>query len=158
MVNEIIQDKFSSGIQGLELTPLKRIYDERGAVLHYLRSDSPNFKFFGEAYFSIVNPSIVKGWKLHTKIHQNFCVPHGAVKFVIFDNRQDSPTNGTIKEIILDNQNNYFLLSMPHGLWYSFKCISLEHSILSNIIDLPHMPEEAKLLPLITNEIPYAWE
>lgn len=158
MVNEIIQDELNSGIQGLELSPLNRIYDERGAVFHYLRADSPNFKNFGEAYFSIINPSIVKGWKLHTKIYQNFCVPYGAVKFVVFDNRQDSPTKGTIKEIILDNQSNYFLLSMPCGLWYSFKCISTEYSILSNIIDLPHMMEESMSLPLITNQIPYEWK
>ena len=141
----------------LKLTSLKQIFDERGAVFHFLRSDSINFKTFGESYFSIVNPSTIKGWKIHTKIYQNFCVPHGAVKFVIFDNRKNSPSKGVIQEVVLDNQVNYFLLSMPPGLWYSFKCISKEASIISNIIDMPHTPDESKSIPLINKEIPYEW-
>ncbi len=146
------------GIDGLLITPLKQFHDERGAVFHYLRSDSSNFKKFGEAYFSIVKPSVVKGWKIHSQIHQNFCVPQGEIKFVVFDDRENSPSKGVIQEVILDNHKNYKLLSMPHGLWYSFKCISPESAIISNIIDLPHTPEESRVLPLITKEIPYVWK
>ena len=144
MVSEVIKNE--TEIDGLLLTPLKQIRDERGAVFHFLRSDSSNFRNFGESYFSI------------TKIHQNFCVPLGAIKFVVFDGRENSPTKGVVQEIILDNQANYYLLSMPSGLWYSFKCISLESSIISNIIDLPHVPEESRLLPLNTDQIPYVWK
>lgn len=154
MVNKIDKKR---KIVDLNITPLKQIFDDRGAVFHFLRSDSKNFKTFGESYFSIVNPSIIKGWKIHTKIYQNFCVPHGAVKFVVFDNRENSPTKGVIQEIILDNQLNYFLLSMPPELWYSFKCISKEASIISNIIDMPHSSDESKIMPIINNEIPYEW-
>lgn len=155
MVSEVIKNE--TGIDGLLLTPLKQIRDERGAVFHFLRSDSSNFKNFGEAYFSIVNPSVIKGWKIHTKIYQNFCVPYGAIKFVVYDDRENSPTKGVIQEVILDNHLNYFLLSMPPGLWYSFKCISKESSIISNIIDMPHTPDESKSIPLINKEIPYEW-
>jgi dTDP-4-dehydrorhamnose 3,5-epimerase len=144
-------------ITDLNITPLKQIYDDRGAVFHYLRSDSKNFKAFGESYFSIVNPLIIKGWKYHTKIYQNFCVPHGAIKFVVFDNRENSITKGVIQEIILDNHLNYSLLSMPPELWYSFKCISKEASIISNIIDVPHTSDESKTMSIINNEIPYEW-
>ena len=42
------------GIDGLEVIPLERIADERGAVLHMLRNDSPRFERFGELYFSMV--------------------------------------------------------------------------------------------------------
>ncbi len=156
MVSELT--KYETEIDGLLITPLKQIKDERGAVFHFLRCDSTNFKNFGEAYFSIVYPSVIKGWKIHTKIHQNLCVPHGQIKFVIFDNREYSSTKGVIKEIILDNDLNYNLLSMPNGLWYSFKCIGKDASIISNIIDSPHEPEESKVLPLNTNDIPYDWK
>jgi dTDP-4-dehydrorhamnose 3,5-epimerase len=156
MVSEVIKNE--TGIDGLLLTPLKQIRDERGAVFHFLRSDSSNFKNFGEAYFSIVNPSVIKGWKIHTKIYQNFCVPYGSIKFVVYDDRENSISAGVIQEIILDNQANYYLLSMPPGLWYSFKCIGIESSIISNIIDLPHTPEESRMLPLNSNKIPYDWK
>ena len=48
-------------IDGVVITPLKQIRDERGAVLHMLRTDAPHFAGFGEVYFSVVNPGVIKG-------------------------------------------------------------------------------------------------
>lgn len=148
----------STQILDLRLIKLKQIKDERGAVFHYLKSNNETFKGFGEAYYSKINPNIIKGWKLHHQIHQHFCVPFGAVKIVVFDGRENSDTKGLIDEIILDDNFNYFLLSMPPGLWYSFKCISEHASLLANIIDQPHNVLESITLPLINNMIPYEWE
>lgn len=145
-------------IEGLIITPLKQIADERGAVLHFLKYDSPNFKEFGESYFSKINEGVIKGWKFHKKAYQNFCVPFGTLKIVVFDNREDSTTQGVIEEIILDDFKNYFLLSMPPCLWYSFKCESKNFALLSNITNITHSPEESKNLLLETKEIPYEWK
>ena len=38
-----------SAIAGVHVVPLRRICDERGAIFHMLRSDSPLFERFGEA-------------------------------------------------------------------------------------------------------------
>ncbi len=145
-------------IEGLSLFPLKQISDERGAVYHFLKSTSPSFKGFGEAYYSRINESVVKGWKLHKSIVQNFCVPYGKVKIVIYDDRVGSSTNGVVNEITLDDNENYNLLSMVPGLWYSFKCESSEFALLANIIDMPHSPNESVNLPLGTLSIPYEWK
>lgn len=145
-------------IEGLSLFPLKQISDERGAVYHFLKSTSPSFKGFGEAYYSRINESIVKGWKLHKIISQNFCVPYGKVRIVIYDDRVDSSTKGVVNEITLDDNENYNLLSMVPGLWYSFKCESRGFALLANIIDMPHTPDESVNLPLGTLSIPYEWK
>lgn len=150
--------KITTNIHDLKLTKLSQIKDDRGAVFHYLKSTDETFKQFGEAYFSKINPKIIKGWKLHKSIFQHFCVPFGAIKIVIFDNRVGSPSVGKIAEILLDDESNYFLLSMPPGLWYSFKCISVHSSLLANIIDQPHNIGEAVNLPLINTTIDYEWE
>ena len=55
-------------IEGIKTTTLKQIEDDRGKVMHMLRSDSENFKKFGEIYFSTVHPNKIKGWHLHTKM------------------------------------------------------------------------------------------
>ena len=47
-------------IEGVKITPLKQIKDERGKIMHMLRSDSKIFKKFGEIYFSTVNKGFVK--------------------------------------------------------------------------------------------------
>jgi dTDP-4-dehydrorhamnose 3,5-epimerase len=144
-------------IEGVELTKLFQHFDSRGAVFKFLRSDSPTYKFFGESYFSIINEGVVKGWKFHKIAIQNFSVPFGKVKFVLYDNRIDSRTKGKIQEIIIDDCNEYFLLSLPANIWYSFKCESRSKAILANITNILHDPEESISLPINSNEIPYEW-
>ncbi len=48
-------------IHDVTVTPLRRIPDERGAVFHMLREDSPAFERFGEIYFSTVYPGRGEG-------------------------------------------------------------------------------------------------
>ena len=55
-------------IDGVVLTPLKQIFDERGKVMHMLRQDSPSFQHFGEIYFSCTYPGVVKAWHLHREM------------------------------------------------------------------------------------------
>ena len=60
-------------IEGVVITPLKQIPDERGNVMHMFRSDDPEFEKFGEIYFSVIFSGMVKmkyssdlfvsGWK-----------------------------------------------------------------------------------------------
>src|SRR5262249_30512202 len=54
-----------SEIEGVRVVPLARIPDERGTVLHMLKASDPHFLRFGEIYFSMVYPGIVKGWHRH---------------------------------------------------------------------------------------------
>ena len=145
-------------IQGLDLTVLKQIVDDRGAVYHYLKIGDKNFKRFGEAYYSRVNEGVIKGWKYHNEIHQEFCVPLGTIEIVVYDDRQDSESYGCFDKVVLDDLDNYARLSMPPKLWYSFKCVSKGYSLLANIIDQPHKQNESKVLPLNTDLIPYIWK
>jgi len=144
-------------IHDLKIEPLRQIIDQRGAVYHYLKSGDDSFKGFGEAYYSKINAGVIKGWKYHKDIFQNFCVPLGAVEIVIYDGRENSESYGCIEKILLDDNLNYARLSMPPKLWYSFKSVSEQFSLLANIIDQPHRPDEAETLPLDTKEIPYEW-
>lgn len=144
-------------IHDLSLVPLKQIIDPRGAVYHYFKADDPNFKGFGEAYFSKINPGVIKGWKYHHELFQHFCVPFGAIEIVVYDGREGSATYGAVDKVLLNDNNNYAKLSMPPKLWYSFKCVSEGFSLLANIIDKAHRPDESEVLSLDTNIIPYEW-
>ena len=41
-------------IEGVKITPLKIIADDRGSVMHMMRNDSKVFDKFGEIYFSTI--------------------------------------------------------------------------------------------------------
>ena len=55
-------------IDGIKITPLDQIEDDRGKVMHMLRNDAKHFSKFGEIYFSTVLPNKIKGWHIHKKI------------------------------------------------------------------------------------------
>ena len=44
-------------IEGVQLIPLQRLPDQRGAVSHMLKATDPHFVRFGEIYFSSVHPA-----------------------------------------------------------------------------------------------------
>jgi dTDP-4-dehydrorhamnose 3,5-epimerase len=85
-------------IEGVLIHPLRKIPDERGVVMHMLRCDDPHFERFGEIYFSVVYPGVVKGWHVHSRMTLNYAVVSGVIKLVLYDDRADSPTRGEVQE------------------------------------------------------------
>jgi len=145
-------------IQGVSVRPLKVIADQRGAVLHMLRNDSPEFRSFGEMYFSEVNPGQVKAWKKHLRMTQHFSVPSGMLKLVIYDPREASPTSGNVMEIIIGRDSGcYQLVCIPPELWYGFSALGDSPALLANCADIPHDPTESVAIGIDALEIPYTW-
>lgn len=146
-----------TSLPGVVISPLKEIFDLKGSVLHVLRSDDPDFREFGECYFSEVNPSAVKAWKLHKKQTQNFSVPVGKIKLVLYDNRSESDSKGCIQEIILGRPGDYSRVKIPPMIWYGFTCTSQKTALILNVTDFPHDPAESERLPDDDDLIPYKW-
>lgn len=144
-------------IDGVTLTPLKQIPDERGKVMPMLRCDADIFQSFGEIYFSCVFPGAIKGWHIHKKMTLNYAVPHGNIKLVLYDDRSDSPTKGEIQELFL-GPDNYLLVTVPPMVWNGFKGIGTEMALIANCASIPHDPEEISRLDPFDKSIPYDWE
>lgn len=143
-------------IQGIKITPLKKIEDERGSVMHMLRNDSNIFYTFGEVYFSTVHPNKIKGWNLHKKMTINIAVIFGEIKLVLYDSRSSSKTKGQIQEFFL-SQKNYKLISVPPLIWCGFKGIGNKTAIVANCADLPYDEKEIEHKSAFGREIPYDW-
>jgi dTDP-4-dehydrorhamnose 3,5-epimerase len=133
-------------IDGLTFTPLRVIGDERGAVLHMLRADAPDFTSFGECYFSEIKVGAVKAWKRHSRQTQNLAVPVGRVRFVVYDSRESSPTRGSLNVVELGRPDAYLRLRIPTRVWYGFKCLGETPALVANCPDLPHDPQESELI------------
>ena len=144
-------------IDGVKVTPLRQILDERGKIMHMLRNDSEGFKGFGEIYFSCVHPGAIKGWHIHKRMTLNYAVPHGHIKFVLYDDRKDSPTRGELQEVFL-GPDNYCLVTVPPLVWNGFKGIGTEMAIVANCTDISHDAEEIDRLDPFDPRIPYNWE
>ncbi len=143
-------------IDGVGIYPLRQIPDERGKVMHMLRRDDPHFQAFGEIYFSVVYPGVVKGWHIHKRMSLNYAVIAGMIKLVLYDDRDGSPTRGEVQEIFMGD-SNYVLVSIPPLVWNGFKGIGTQPAIVANCATLPHDPEEIERVDPFDNHIPYDW-
>lgn len=143
-------------IDGVKITPLTQIFDERGKVMHMLSSNDGVFDKFGEIYFSCTHPGVVKAWHLHTEMTLNYAVISGEIKFVLFDDRKESPTRGEIQEFFISPEN-YVLITVPPMIWNGFKSVGTQTSIVANCATLPHNPREILRRQPNDSQIPYKW-
>ena len=144
-------------IEGVQIKPLKKIPDERGCIMHMLRRDDPLYEEFGEIYFSVVYPQVIKGWHIHNKMTLNYAVISGMIKLILYDDRDESPTKGNLMELFI-GEDNYCLVKIPPLIWNGFKGIGSKKSIVANLASIPHDPSEIERKDPLTNDIPYDWE
>ena len=144
-------------IHDVTIIALKVIHDDRGDILHMLREDANHYAGFGEVYFSEIKPSQIKAWKKNNFATQSLSVPFGSVRFVMYDDRDFSPTFGTIQIAELGRDANYSLLQIPPKSWYGFECIGKKSSLITNCSNMLHDRSHADLLPVVNTVIPYTW-
>lgn len=144
-------------IDGIRVEPLKVIADNRGKVMHMMKCTSDFYSKFGEIYFSFVNPGIIKGWKKHLQMQQNFSVPLGNIKFVFYDDRVGSNTRGQTQELLIGEQN-YCLLQIPPNVWYSWSPCGQQTAMIASLTDLPHDPQESVSCEINNQAIPHRWQ
>ncbi len=121
-------------MDGVTLTPLKKITHPKGDVFHAMKASDDGFCGFGEAYFSTVNMGDIKGWKKHSEMTLNLVVVTGEIEFVVYDG--DSFFNVKL------SKDNYQRLTIKPNLWLAFRGISNEN-ILLNLASIEHNPNES---------------
>ena len=129
---------------GVQVTPLKIIPLDAGNVMHAMKHEEDSFLGFGEAYFSSIQRSIVKGWKRHHKMTLNLVVPFGEIRFIVHDGIQDKrevPIEPLIDVVLGDN--NYRRLTVPPNFWIAFKGVGVNTNMLMNVANIEHDPNES---------------
>jgi len=144
-------------IEGVSVVPLRQIHDERGKVMHMLKKTDPHFEQFGEIYFSCIHPGAIKAWHIHKKMTLNYAVPFGKIKFVLYDDREQSKTKGEIIELFLGPEN-YSLVTVPPGVWNGFKGLGTETSIVANCATIAHDPDEIDRMDPMKGSFSYNWD
>ncbi len=119
------------------VTPLKRISTVGGDVMHALKKSDTGFNCFGEVYFSWVENGAIKAWKCHQKMYLNLVVPLGEICFVFHSTEQKDEFR--IEKI---GDNCYSRLTVPPGIWFGFKGMGTRSSLLMNVADIEHDPNE----------------
>jgi len=132
------------------VTPLKRIPTVGGDVMHGLKKSDNGFNGFGEVYFSWVEQGAIKAWKCHQRMTLNLIVPVGEVSFVFHLTNQKN--NFRTENI---GEERYVRLTVPPGIWFGFRGRGYGQSLLMNLADMVHDPDE--ILRETTYEFTYNW-
>ena len=145
-------------IDDVVIIPLAKIPDERGKVMHMLRRDDSHFEKFGEIYFSVVYPSVIKGWHYHELQNDNMTVVKGMMKVVLYDGRENSPTYGEVNEFFV-GEHNPTLVHIPKGVYHGWKNIGTGEALVINNVTEPYNydnPDEHRA-DYDDPSIPYDW-
>ena len=134
------------------VTPLRRIENVGGDVLQGMKQSDVGYTGFGEAYFSWVSAGAVKAWKRHARMTMNVVVPVGQVKFVFRCVTSDGVEEFRVEEIGVDR---FVRITVPPGIWFGFQGLHTPQSLLLNIANIPHDPNEVERLAL--TDINYDW-
>lgn len=134
------------------VTPLRQIEAAGGDVFHVMKKSDTGYADFGEAYFSWVSAGAIKAWKRHTRMTMNIVVPVGQVQFVFLSVSANGTEEFRAEEI---GVNRYARITVPSGIWFGFKGLHAQQSLVLNIASIPHDPNEVERLAL--SAINYEW-
>ncbi len=143
-------------IHDLQIVPLRRIPDERGTIMHMLRATDPHFIGFGEIYFTTIYRDVVKGWHRHRDMTLNYACVHGRIKLVVFDDREGSPTRGSLTEVFMGT-DSHLLAVIPPGVWNGMKGMSDPFALVANCATHGHDPTRTSRMDPFDPAIPYDW-
>ncbi len=135
--------------QNYRIYKSKKIFHSLGNLTKLIDKTSSNFYKFGEAYLTEINYKKVKGWKKHKIMKSNIFLISGKVEFQLIINNHS-------KKIILDKDYNRLFIN--NNIFFSFKGLSRNKTILLNISTIKHLKSEQislpynKISPLNTND------
>jgi dTDP-4-dehydrorhamnose 3,5-epimerase len=136
-------------VEDILISDPKIISVSGGDVLHAMKNLDLGYKGFGEAYFSRIEFGAIKAWKRHLRMTLNLVVPVGRVLFHFVDER------GGATHLVI-GPSSYKRLTVPPGIWFGFKGLDVNGSLLLNIADIPHELTEVQRKD--ASEIQVNWE
>lgn len=134
-------------IQGVLVSPLTRVPDERGTVRHmFVPSDGD---VVGEVYASDIYEGAVKGWHRHSNATLRYVCVSGRVKCALY-----SEETGSLMEVFL-GPDSYSLLTVPPGVWNGFK--GMTDATVVNVCSLRHTDMVSERRDPFYSSINYDW-
>lgn len=143
-------------VRDLQVNP-----DERGHLVEVFREDWECYDVSpAMSYYSVTHPSIIRAWHRHLEGQvDHFVCPSGKIKVGIYDDREDSPTQGELDTFVIGEQCQR-AIRIPGDCWHGFKALGDEPAILlnfpTNLYDYDDPDEER--LAYDTDKIPLDWE
>ena len=113
---------------------------------------------FAFSYVFTIRPGKIKGWGVHMRHEDRYFILFGDMEIVMYDEREDSPTNGLVAKVVL-TEHKRRLMNIPAGIWHANRNIGSKDVVVVNFPTIPydHADPDKYRLPLDTDRIPYTF-
>ncbi len=141
-------------IEGVQVVPLTARYDDRGYLIEIARQaggTEPHCVVhrFGQVYLvGDMARGTVRAFHKHAELWDWFFISHGSAKFVLVDDRDESPTKGE-KMTIVVGERKPALIVVPPGVYHGWMSLEDDTQMVS-IASHPYnreQPDEVRIPP-----------
>jgi dTDP-4-dehydrorhamnose 3,5-epimerase len=107
-------------------------------------------------YQTMIRPGKVKGWLEHRIQTDRLFLSIGAIMFVLYDNRPESPTYQMINEVFMSEENRALLIIPPRVI-HGVQNIGTTSAVFINTPSHPynHEKPDKYRFPLDGDDVPY---
>ena len=147
-------------IDGVRVRQTITHQDERGSLAEiYSQAWGFDDVPLVEAYLVTVRPGKIKGWAWHEDQVDRYFFATGALKLVLYDDREGSATRGMINELFFGAVNPS-LVSVPPQVYHAVENVGLTDGLMFNLPSHPysHAAPDKYTLPLENTVIPYSFK
>jgi dTDP-4-dehydrorhamnose 3,5-epimerase len=144
-------------IEGVKLRLSHVLGDDRGTIQEVIDvRDEYWDEGFVYLYKGTCRPGKFKGWGIHDYHIDRYIVIDGEMLLVLYDDRENSSTKGTVQEFYLSS-TGVFQITIPAGVWHLHQNIGEKDLIFLNSPTKPynHTKPDKRRLPVINDKIPY---
>ena len=145
---------------GVTLRDVPTHPDDRGTVFELF---DPRWQWHPEplvfAYCCPIRPGVVKGWGMHRRHEDRYCMMFGEMEVIFFDDREGVETRGEVSSVVL-SEHHRRMMNIPAGVWHALRNIGQRDAVFANFPTIPydHANPDKYRLPLDTDQIPYKFE
>lgn len=136
-------------IQEVQCVPLKVNVDDRGYLIEIVRATDSYMKKFGQVYL-VGDPTrgIIRAYHKHDILWDYFFVSHGSAKFILVDDRKESPTYGHLNIFIISERNPAVLI-VPPGVYHGWMSLEDDTQMISTATEVYNRekPDEVRIAP-----------
>lgn len=136
-------------IKDVKLVQLVAHVDDRGYLIEIIRANDDHFTKFGQVYLvGDLTRGTIRAFHKHSVLWDWFFISHGAAKFILRDDRSDSPTYKDMNTFVISSRNPGLLVVPPgvyHG-WVSLEDDTQMVSTASEVYDREN-PDEVRIAP-----------
>jgi dTDP-4-dehydrorhamnose 3,5-epimerase len=144
-------------IDGVVVHEMRNIVTQNGLTTEIYRDDWPiGQPRVAQAIYVTLRAATISGWHMHTRQLDRIFVTEGAMRMVLFDAREDSPTVKALNVLHLDRARPS-LVSIPPGVWHALQPLGNVPASFVNFFDVlyAHEAPDEWRLPLENDQIPY---